>query len=429
MKLKSKIAIYSAKFTRKILRIFNRQATSLPGKVALTIDKDILNELTDNTEFIFVTGTNGKTMTTAFITNILRYKYEHTITNDSGANMIQGIVTSLLNNRKNEDTVAIMEVDEANLRKITDFIKPDYIVLTNLFEDQLDRFKSVENTFNIVLEGIKKAKDAKIIANGDLPIFAKNKLKKYNPVYFGVDYKKGKENTYKCPECGKELSYEYYNYENLGKYKCDNCYLRRPKRDYVVNKIIDIKPKNSTICLDDMEVSLNVGGIYNIYNATSAWALAKVMGVDDKSIKTALEGQQNLPGRQEEIFLYAKDVVMNLVKNQAGFNQVMELLKIEDEFTLYFIINNNFADGRDISWLSQIDADVLKQLNYHGKIIISGMKAFEFDEILKNMGIFDTLVIQDINNIKDNIKNQPTKKINILANYTALNDFRKSIGL
>ncbi len=430
MSFKNKFAIGMGKATRGTLKMMKRQATSLPGKVAMNIDRDVLNSLSENTKFVFITGTNGKTMTTAFITNIMRYKFENTITNDSGANMIQGIVTSLLDNENSKDTVAVLEVDEANLRILADYINPDYIVLTNIFEDQMDRFKSTENTLNIILDGIEKTKNTTIIANGDLPLFAKSKLKKYRPVYFGVNYKEGKIGNYHCPECGAPLEYEYGIYDSLGKFTCNECGLKNPTKKYTASKVLDIKPKSSSFMIEDKKIDLKVGGIYNIYNATAAWALAKEMGISEGIIKTALEGQNNLQGRQEEVLLYGKEVVMNLVKNKAGFDQVLDIIKLEEEkYALYFLINNNFADGKDISWLNEVDYGLLKSIDKVTSIKISGEKANEFQDILIKNGITETVVIDKVENLKQEIKQEDTKKINVLANYTALNDFRESIGL
>ena len=178
MSIKENLIIKVAKLSRFLLKITNHKATSLPGKIAYNLDKDILNTLSENTKFIFVTGTNGKTMTTHFISNILRNHYDHVFTNDSGSNMIQGIITSLLDNDKNEKTVAVLEVDEANLVRISKFLKPDYVVLTNIFRDQMDRFGEIYNVYKKILSGLKNLDDVKIIANGDLPIFSYDSLKR-----------------------------------------------------------------------------------------------------------------------------------------------------------------------------------------------------------------------------------------------------------
>ena len=145
MSLKSKWVKVLAKSIRSTLKLFNRKATSLPGYIAYKLDKDILKELSKNTKFIFITGTNGKTMTTHFLVSILREHYPMVLTNESGSNMVQGIITSLLDNPTDKETVAVLEVDEANIVRIGEYIKADYVSLPNIFRDQMDRFGEIYN--------------------------------------------------------------------------------------------------------------------------------------------------------------------------------------------------------------------------------------------------------------------------------------------
>ena len=189
MSFKNKFSKVIAKIVRAGLRLTKHNATSLPGYVAYKIDKDILDELSKNTKFIFVTGTNGKTMTTHFLVSILKQRYDKVYTNESGSNMIQGIITTLLDNPAKEETIAVLEVDEANLVKIGKNIKADYVVFTNIFRDQMDRFGEIYNIYAKLIDGMKVMPDAKIIANGDLPIFNYKEMKDFNRSYFAIrDY-------------------------------------------------------------------------------------------------------------------------------------------------------------------------------------------------------------------------------------------------
>ena len=180
MSVRNKLTKEIAKIVRAGLRLSKHNATSLPGYVAYKLDKNILDELSKNTKFIFVTGTNGKTMTTHFLVNILKQRYDKVYTNESGSNMVQGIITTLLDNPAKEETIAVLEVDEANLVRIGQNIKPDYVIFTNIFRDQMDRFGEIYNIFSKVMEGMKVMPDAKIIANGDLPIFNYDQIKEYD---------------------------------------------------------------------------------------------------------------------------------------------------------------------------------------------------------------------------------------------------------
>ncbi len=150
-------------------------------------DPTILKDLGQNYDVIVITGTNGKTLTTALTVKVLRQKYEHVLTNPTGSNMEQGIVTTFLTDHrsKNGKNIAVLEVDEANVIKVTQYIKPIAFVFTNIFRDQMDRYGEIYTTYQKILDGVKLAPEATIIANGDMPIF--NSVDLPNPIlYYGL---------------------------------------------------------------------------------------------------------------------------------------------------------------------------------------------------------------------------------------------------
>ena len=270
MSLKSKWVKVLAKSIRGLLKLLNKKATSLPGYVAYKLDKDILKELSKNTKFIFVTGTNGKTMTTHFLVSVLREHYPIVLTNESGSNMVQGIITSLLDNPPDKETVAVLEVDEANLVRIGDYLKADYIALTNIFRDQMDRFGEIYNILDKIIEGIDLMPEAKIIANGDLPIFSYDSLKKFNPIYYAIrddqndDYDKDAEfnsDGIICPNCHSVLKYRTVNYSSLGDFKCPTCDFKSPKIKYEIEEITGLSPDYSKFLIDGKTYEVNVGEI------------------------------------------------------------------------------------------------------------------------------------------------------------------------
>ena len=286
MNIKDKLIIKIAKFSKILLKMTNHKATSLPGKIAYNLDNDILRALSENTKFIFVTGTNGKTMTTHFVTNILRKHYKHVFTNDSGSNMIQGIITVLLDVPKNEDTIAVLEVDEANLVKISEFLKPDYVILTNIFRDQMDRFGEIYNVYKKIMDGLKNCENVKIIANGDLPIFSYDDLKEYNPIYYGIREDDKRNDSYDkeaefnsdgilCPKCNSILKYKLVNYSSLGDFSCPNCDFHSPELSYNISQILSMDANFSKFIVNGEKYETQIGGFYNIYNALSAIAWQK----------------------------------------------------------------------------------------------------------------------------------------------------------
>ncbi|WP_236785473.1 MurT ligase domain-containing protein [Anaerococcus ihuae] len=442
MNIKDKLIIKIAKFSKVLLKMTNHKATSLPGKIAYNLDNDILSALSENTKFIFVTGTNGKTMTTHFVTNILRKYYKHVFTNDSGSNMIQGIITVLLDVPKNEDTIAVLEVDEANLVKISEFLKPDYVILTNIFRDQMDRFGEIYNVYKKIMDGLKNCENVKIIANGDLPIFSYDDLKEYKPIYYGIrednkindNYDKEAEfnsDGILCPKCNSILKYKLVNYSSLGDFSCPNCDFHSPELSYNISEILSMDANFSKFIVNGEKYETQIGGFYNIYNALSAIALAKELEIPYEKIFDGLKFQEHVFGRQEVINIENKELIINLVKNPTGLNQIINLMLLENEpISLYCLLNDNYADGTDVSWIYDSYYERLKKLNIK-RIKVSGTRKKDMKRRLEIADIFDGEIKEfDFENeILENIKSEVTKKIYILSTYTAMLRLREVLKL
>ncbi|WP_308652757.1 Mur ligase family protein [uncultured Anaerococcus sp.] len=440
MSLKSKLVKVLAKSIRSILKLFNRKATSLPGYIAYKLDKDILKELSKNTKFIFVTGTNGKTMTTHFLVSILREHYPIVLTNESGSNMVQGIITSLLDNPADKETVAVLEVDEANIVRIGKYIKADYVALTNIFRDQMDRFGEIYNILDKILEGLDLMPNAKIIANGDLPVFSYDNLKKFKPIYFGIrvndkkDY--DKETDFNsdgiiCPSCHSVLKYSTVNYSSLGDFSCPNCDFKSPEIRYEIEKISSLDPNHSKFEISGKPYEVNVGGVYNIYNALTAVSIAYELGLTYEEICRGLKKQKNVFGRQENVEIFGKNLVINLVKNPTGLNQVIDLVMLEEKpVSLICLLNDNYADGLDVSWIYDSYYEKLSGLDIRD-VYVSGKRKEDMKRRLEIAEIFNGQINEfdfeeDIKNI---IKNAKTDNIYILSTYTAMLKLREVLDL
>lgn len=440
MNLKSKLVKAIAKSIRFTLKLLNRKATSLPGYIAYKLDKNILKELSKNTKFIFVTGTNGKTMTTHFLVSILREHYPIVLTNESGSNMVQGIITSLLDNPLNKETIAVLEVDEANIVRIGEYLKADYVTLTNIFRDQMDRFGEIYNILDKIVEGLDLMPDAKIIANGDLPIFSYDKLKKFDPVYFAI--REDNKEVYDldaefnsdgilCPSCDSVLKYRTVNYSSLGDFACPNCDFKSPKIKYEISEISNLNPDSSKFVIDNKDYEVNVGGVYNVYNALTALSTAYELGLSYEEIKRGLAKQKNVFGRQENIRIHDKNVVINLVKNPTGLNQVIDLTLLENEpISLICLLNDNYADGLDVSWIYDSYYEKLSKLDIKD-IYVSGIRSKDMKRRLEIAGLID----EDIeefdyeNQIENIIKNAKSDNVYIFSTYTAMLKFREVLGL
>lgn len=435
--IKTIISILSAKFTLFLTKTILKGGTTFPGRVALKIDKNILSKISKGYKVILVTGTNGKTTTTSMIYNIIKESGHPVITNNTGANLFPGIVTTFVDNykfgSKVKDNYAVIEVDEANLKYITEYITPEVITVTNLFRDQLDRYGEVYTTLNKILEGIYNVPETTLVLNGDESLLGKLDLK--NPVHFyGFDKAVNDNKTIEinadakfCKFCKTPYEYNFVTYNHLGDFYCPNCGYKRSDLMYAVTDIIDINADKSTVKFNDLEVSINQSGTYNIYNGLCAYSIAKELGISDSAIKKSLENQSSSFGRQETINIEGKDVKIFLVKNPAGYNQSLDTICLNKEkFAAAFLLNDNYADGQDVSWIWDVDFEKLTETNID-EVYISGLRAYDMAVRLKTAGLNPNkfVIEEQYEALTEAIKNGRCDKLYILATYTAMINYRK----
>ena len=436
MNIRTKFAIEAGKLTRWALQTFTNGGSSFPGKVAHAIDPHILKHLSDHYEVIIVSGTNGKTLTTSLIVQLLKQKYPNILTNPTGANLTQGIVSTFLNHTpvKGEKNIAVLEVDEATIKHITPFIQPKLFVFTNIFRDQMDRFGEIYTTYQYMLDGASFAPEATILSNGDAPIFNSDTLP--NPrLYFGFNH--AEDGHYQahyntdgilCPHCHSILQYNFITYSNLGKYYCPNGDFKRPELDYSVTELTELSLTKSSFKIDGFDFSLPIGGLYNIYNALSAYATARFFGLTPEEIQVGFGQAQRVFGRQEIFTLEDKEVMINLIKNPVGFNQIVQLLGYEkEEFSLAVLLNDNYADGQDISWIWDGEFEELAKLTPK-QTYIGGIRVDDLETRMEVAGFTTLTKTENNDDLIEKLKSVPTKKNNILATYTALLQLRKDLA-
>lgn len=439
MSLKSSVAITVGKSSHWFLHNFMHGGTSLPGKLTLKIDPDVLQALAKDYEIVIITGTNGKTLTTALTVKVLQAKYGNVLTNKSGSNMKQGIVTAFLTAPKTNSgkKLAVLETDEANVPIICEYIKPKIFVLTNLFRDQMDRYGEIYTTYDKILKGVLAHPDALVIANGDAPIFNSKELPN-KTIYYGFSDKEEHDqlapaNTdgLLCPNCQHILHYKYRSYSNLGKYFCPNCDFKRPELTYKVDDIISQTPQSSEFTINAHKVDLHIGGTYNIYNALAAYAVGDQLGVSPEMICKALsQNDEKVFGRQEVIDLDGKKVTMILVKNPVGLDQVLEMIKTDKEpFSLAVLLNANYADGIDTSWIwdgnfENLPYDQIKSF------LTGGERYKDITFRLRVAGVPEDRFEQreDLKEVLAFLKTMPTEHIYVLATYTAVLQLRKLLA-
>lgn len=439
MSLKSSLAMMVGKTSYFVLRnILHRGGTSLPGKLAVRIDPDVMTNLAEKYDVIVITGTNGKTLTTTLAARVLREKFGTIITNPSGSNMIQGITGTMLTAKapkKGARPVAVLEVDEANVEEIARQLKPKAFVLTNIFRDQMDRFGEIYTTYDKILKGIRLVPDATVIANADSPIFMRGDLP--NPkIYYGFNHlpadgdMRAPINTdgILSPTDHSILHYHFITYANQGYYFSKTDQFARPELDYAVTKLNQLTPTFSNFDIDGQTFQIEIGGMYNIYNALAAYTVGRFMGVDAVQIKKALESNAQIFGRQEAITVDDKEVTIVLIKNPVGTNQVIDMMKTDSEpFSLLALLNANYADGIDTSWIWDADFESLHQTDVR-KVAVGGQRYRDINVRLKMAEFEDIAIYEDIKQITKAIKAMPTKRVYIAATYTAMLQLRAQLA-
>lgn len=431
------MGITAGKTAQTLLKSMGRGST-YPGKLALQFDKNILDTLAKDYEIVVVTGTNGKTLTTALTVGILKEAYGHVLTNPSGANMITGIVSSFLTAKKGKSgkKIAVLEIDEASLPRITQYIKPSLFVFTNIFRDQMDRYGEIYTTYQLIIDGAKNAPEATILANGDSPLFASKEL--VNPVkYYGFNTEDHEPqlahyNTegILCPKCQAILQYRLNTYANLGHYICLNCDFKRPELDYQLTALTKTTNVSSAFVIDGQEYSINVGGLYNIYNALAAVSVAEFFGLSPEQIKAGFEKSRAVFGRQETFSIGDKSCTLVLIKNPVGASQALEMIKLADyPFSLSVLLNANYADGIDTSWIWDANFELIQEMDIT-EINAGGVRHSEIARRLRVSG-YDSSKISEkesLEEVMQAIEKQESKHAYILATYTAMLAFRELLA-
>lgn len=437
MTIKTFLGIAAGKSAHFILSKLGRGST-LPGKIALQFDNHILNHIAKDYEIVVVTGTNGKTLTTALTVGILKEAFGEVVTNPSGANMITGITSTFLTAKKAKSgkKIAVLEIDEASLPKITQYITPSLFVFTNIFRDQMDRYGEIYTTYDMILKGAQNAPEATILANGDSPLF--NSKEVINPVqYYGFDTEKGEPqlahyNTegILCPRCQHILTYRLNTYANLGDYICEHCGFERPQLDYALTHLTKITNTSSEFVIDGQDYKINVGGLYNIYNALAAVSVAEFFGVSPDQIKAGFDKSRAVFGRQETFKIGDKDCTLVLIKNPVGASQALDMIKLAPHpFSLSVLLNANYADGIDTSWIWDANFEAILDMDIP-HIFAGGVRHSEIARRLRVTGYPEQAITQaeKLEDIMNFIEQQDAQHAYILATYTAMLEFRELLA-
>ncbi len=371
--------------------------TTLPGKLLLRMAPDAIERMARRLGqgSVAISATNGKTTTAKMLAEMLAP--ERTLCrNTAGANLASGVASALLHTQGAD--LGVFEVDEAALPAVARSLRPRATVLGNLFRDQLDRYGELE-AIAARWQDMTAALPAgsHLVRNGDDPLLAS--LGHDGPTLtFGIDHP-GSElremqhasDSKWCPACGTRLLYDHVYLGHLGDWSCPGCGRRRPDLDVWADTISPMGLDGTRFVLrtplGDAAVELPLPGLYNVYNALAAAAAAcAVGGVDVARVAAGLERFDAAFGRFERLRVGERDAVLLLAKNPAGANELIRTLAADDRpKQLLVALNDRIADGRDISWIWDVDFELLA--GHVQEVVTTGTRAAEMAMRLKYGGV------------------------------------------
>ena len=430
MNIRRLAAIWAAKAAGYACKKMGRQGVTWAGKIALKIYPPILKELAGEVrkEIFAVCGTNGKTTTNNMLCAALEAEGQKVICNHTGSNMLNGVVAAFvlaagLNGHIDAD-YACIEADEASTKYIFPEIHPDYMVLTNLFRDQLDRYGEIDITMDILESMIRTLPKMRLIVNGDDALSAYLAMDTGNPcTFYGISRQVMKNETNEiregrfCKKCGARLEYSFYHYSQLGDYLCPKCGFKRPDPDF---DAYDVQVGDRlAFRVEDRLLSANYKGFYNVYNILAAYAGVRTAGFSGEHFNDMLRKFNPENGRMEQFRIQGAGVILNLAKNPAGFNQnISAVMQDKSPKDVIIAINDNAQDGIDISWLWDVDFDLFRDESIRS-VTVSGIRCQDMRLRLKYVDI-PSMLEEDVETAVRSRVKDGTGNLYVLVNYTAL---------
>ena len=390
-KFRFSLAMITGKTMIRLMRLMKRNATNLPGSVALSICPDMLSGFTMPENVIVVTGTNGKTTVTNMLGGILKKKGLNVITNSFGGNVNTGIANLFIDHSKLNGTVkadiALIEMDERSAPRVLPFVKPDYLLCTNLQRDSMKRNASPEFIFNLLDRNIPSK--TTLILNAD-DLISSRLAEGNKRAYFGIDLLEDEVPTTDnlicdvkiCPECGTVMEYKFKHYNHIGQAFCPECGLKNPESDFQITKS---DGENVSIRHNGSEevYPLPNNRITDIYNTAAVTAFLRTFGFSEEDVRTGLDGAEIVKSRFETFTSHGREVFITLAKGQnpvacsAAFDFVR---KSEGKKAVVLIVEDacyRQQSSENIAWIYEADFEFLKGDDIE-QIIVGGERCQDF---------------------------------------------------
>ncbi len=445
-KLRVSLAVLACKSARTAIRLLGRGGTDFPGRLAMKICPDLLEQLAKTVTTVIVTGTNGKTTTSRMIEQAFLDSEISYFANKTGANLISGITAEFAVHSglsgKCRIPYAVIESDEAAFKQVGKALNPKAVVVTNVFRDQLDRYGEVTHTLNNIRIGLEGCQNAVVCLNADDSLCASLAGELPNEIlFYGVNtpiYKTRVEELSDAPyciKCKRAYVYDYVTYGHLGGYRCPNCGYTRPKPQVAVEELLASDTEHSEVVISQdgrrYDTKVNLPGGYNIYNAVSAMAAGKAMGLDPALVSGSLSRFACGFGRMEKFEIRGRSIRMILIKNPAGCNQVLNFLTDATEpFLFAACLNDRSFDGKDVSWIWDVDFERLAEMgDLLTGVYVSGIRADDMATRFKYAGVpaSKLKLFRSYEALMEACLAQD-KPVFVMPTYTAMLDLRASIS-
>lgn len=409
--------------------VFRRPAANFPGKIALYVDPKLISDLAPRLKkgSMCVVGTNGKTTTANLLADALEQAGQRVVCNRTGANLDSGVATALLHS--GEADWGVFECDELWLARILPHLKADYVVLLNLFRDQLDRVGEIDRIQQSIVDALQSSPRTTVVYNADDPLCTAIAERAGNSaIAFGIAEdlclpQNSVADAQMCQRCSTMLDYEYRQYGQLGAYSCPTCGFARPELDCVARDVA-IGPDGLSFRAQgprrDASIKAPFSGAYMVYNLLAAWAAADLANVPEVALQQAIDAFDPQNGRLQEFTVAGRRTLLNLAKNPTGFNQNIKII-MQDEGpkAVAFFVNDKEGDGRDVSWLWDIDFEELAS-QHNLRVFAGGIRKNDVQVRLKYAGL-DAVLVDSMAEVFAQLDDAPNDvRVYAIANYTAL---------
>ena len=400
--MRTTAAVWAGKATGALSRLTRRGGgTTFPGDVARAVDANVLRSLAGQLKggAVLVTGTNGKTTTARLVSHLLEGLPASVVANRAGANLIFGATAAAvssagLDGRLHADW-GVFEIDEASLPAAVDEIAPKAVLVGNLFRDQLDRYGELEHTALTIQKALDSLPaGSTAVLNADDPRVGEIGLAlNHKPLWYGLgDSRVAAANlphaadAITCPRCGARLEFAAVFVGHDGIYRCPNRDFARPAPDLEATDIRLTGLDGVALRVGEDELRLPLGGLYNAYNLLAAYAVGTAIGLEAGYMAERLRSVKAVFGRLERFQARGRRITILLAKNPASFNEALRsAVELAGGSHFLIAINDRIADGRDVSWLWDVDFEMLKTRS--AAIVPGGVRARDMAVRLKYAGV------------------------------------------